>query len=267
MEKEIDNRLQYQNKSSFKGENIIAIMSAQHGCGKTWFAISLAQVLGALKQKVLLFDASGGLNNIKNQLGLGDFPDLDKVVYGGESLNQITVTYNKGHFDVILGNYASSGLATMSIGGLQIFSDDLNIVSQNYDMTILDIDSTAADASKVLSYMSKSIIVICNDTISSITESYKLIRDLYAHCPHSVIGVVINQVNDYIDGKRAYASLSEACNHFLNEKPLLLGVIHDDTRVRDSIRSQSTIINRYPSSEASEDVMLIAREILGKWKA
>lgn len=266
MAKDVDTKLEEQPHSYFKGKNVIAVMSAQHGNGKTWLAISLAQVLGSLKQKVLLFDASGGLNNIKNQLGLENCPDLDEVVYGDSSLNQVAVTYAKGHFDVILGNYKSSGLSTMSIGSLQIFSDDLNIVSQHYDTTILDIDSIAVDASNVLSYMSKSIIVVCNDNVSSITESYKLIRDLYAHCPHSSIGVVVNQVNNYIDGKRAYDSLLQACDHFLNERPILLGLIRDDTRVRDSIRSQSTIINRYPAAEASEDVVLTAKEIINKWK-
>ena len=48
----------------------------------------------------------------------------------------------------------------------------------------------------------------------------------------------------------------------LKKTPELLGIIRRDTRVRDSIRNQSTIINRYPTSEAATDVMNIVGRLL-----
>ncbi len=43
--------------------------------------------------------------------------------------------------------------------------------------------------------------------------------------------------------------------------PPLLGVIRRDTRVRDAIRNHVLLLNRYPSSEAAEDVFNIARKL------
>jgi flagellar biosynthesis protein FlhG len=74
--------------------------------------------------------------------------------------------------------------------------------------------------------------------------------------------VVINRVNSIEDGLRTYQLLDKACREFLKFSPPLLGVIRQDTRVRDAIRNQTTIITRYPQSEAALDVMTIARRIL-----
>ncbi len=248
--------------SYYKGKNMIAVMSGRHGSGKTWLAVSLAQVLSAMKQKVLLFDGSGGINNIKKQLGLDDCPDLDKVIYQGDCLNQIITCYNKGHFDLILSNPSSSGLATMSIGCLQIFGDDLNIISQEYDKVILDIDVNDNDAAHVLAGMSKSVIVVCGNSVASMTESYQIIRDFYTRYPQTDIKVLINQADNYTEGQRTFAGLASTCQRFLNYTPKLLGIVREDTRVRDAIRNQTTVINRYPQSEASLDVIAVAKEIL-----
>ncbi len=263
MENNVDNNSGFRFSSSYyKGKNMIAVISGHHGSGKTWLSISLAQVLSSLKQRVLLFDGSGGLNNVKKQLGIISNQDLDKVIYSGDCLNQIIIPYPKGKFDIILSNPSSSGLATMSLGCLQIFGDDLNIIAQGYDKVILDVDTTESEAARVLIGMSKSIIMVCNDNIASIIECYQNLSELYKQYPHKKIGIVINQVDSDVNGRRAYAELAFACERFLIGIPPLLGIIRDDTRVRDAIRNQTTVITRYPQSEATSDITALAEEML-----
>ena len=72
-----------------KGKNIVAVVSGFRGCGKTWFSVNLAHALSLYKQKVMLFDGDCGLNNTKVQLGLEFANDLDAVIYGNRTLNQI----------------------------------------------------------------------------------------------------------------------------------------------------------------------------------
>ncbi len=247
---------------SLKGKNMIAVVSGRRNCGKTWFAISLAHALSLFKQKVFLFDADCGLNNTQVQLGLNFSNNLDAVIYGNRSLNQVIFSYDKGHFDIATGNSGSSGLGTMPVGHLQILGDDLNILARNYDKTILDICSGLSNPAKVLAGMSEDVIVICTGEPQSITDNYGLIKLIATRYPKSKINVVINQVNSIEEGQRAYQMLEKACHEFLKITPPLLGIIRQDTRVRDSIRNQSTIISRYPQSEAALDVIAIARRIL-----
>ena len=154
------------------------------------------------------------------------------------------------------------GLSTVSVGRLQILGDDLNILAQNYDKTILDMGAGMSNASKVLTGMSASAVMLCTDEPRSVTDIYSLIKLFAGRYPKTALKIVINQVNNINDGLRTYAMLEKACREFLNISPPLLGVIRQDTRVRESIRNQSTIISRYPQSEAALDIMAIAKRIL-----
>jgi flagellar biosynthesis protein FlhG len=55
--------------------------------------------------------------------------------------------------------------------------------------------------------------------------------------------------------------LLKACEGFLKISPPLLGIIRRDDKVRDAIRSQVSILTRYPNSEAATDVETIAGKI------
>ena len=245
-----------------KGKNIIAVVSGRRGIGKTWFAVTLAHALSLCKQKVLLFDGDCGLNNIKIQLGLNAANDLNAVIDNRRSLNQVIFSYDKGRFDIAAGNPAGSGLSTVSVGRLQILGDDLNILAQNYDKTILDMGAGMSNAAKVFTGMAGMAVMLCTDEPRSITDCYSLIKLFSGRYPNTALKVVINQAEDINEGLRTYGLLEKACREFLGISLPLLGVIRQDTRVRDSIRNQSSIISRYPQSEASFDVIAIAKRIL-----
>ena len=72
------------------------------------------------------------------------------------------------------------------------------------------------------------------------------------------IRIVVNSANSSREGERTYTTLLKACQGFLRISPPLAGVIRRDTRVRDSIRNQTSILNRHPNTEAAEDVLSIA---------
>ena len=80
--------------------------------------------------------------------------------------------------------------------------------------------------------------------------------------PKSDINVVVYQANSIKEGQRTYETLLKACQNFLKISPPLLGIVRRDTRVRDAIRNQTPIITRYPTSEAAEDVIAIAKRII-----
>ena len=110
--------------------------------------------------------------------------------------------------------------------------------------------------------MAGKIIVVCTDEPTSLTDAYAFIKIMTMQYPKSDINIVVNQANSLREGERTYDILLKACTNFLKITPPLLGIIRRDTRVRDSIRNQSSIINRYPTSEAAEDVLQIAKRLL-----
>lgn len=249
-------------RSLKKGKNMIAVASGKGGVGKTWFSITLAHALSGFKQKTLLFDGDLGLANIDIQLGLMVKNDLGNVISGAMTLNQIIHHCEKGRFDVIAGRSGSAGLASMPVGRLQILGEDLSLLAANYNKVILDMGAGVEKPVRILSGMAEKIIVVCTDEPTSLTDAYAFIKIMTMQYPKSDINVVINQANSLREGQRTYDTLLKACNNFLKISPPLLGIIRRDTRVRDSIRNQTSIINRYPTSEAAEDVIAIAKRLI-----
>lgn len=249
-------------RSVRKGKNMIAVASGKGGVGKTWFSITLAHALSSLRQKTLLFDGDLGLANIDIQLGLMVKNDLGSVISGAMSLNQVIHHYDKGRFDIIAGRSGSAGLASMPVGRLQILGEDLSLVASNYNKVILDMGAGVEKPVRILSGMAGKIIVVCTDEPTSLTDAYAFIKIMTMQYPKSDINLVINQANTVREGQRTYDTLLKACNNFLKISPTLLGIIRRDTRVRDSIRNQTSIISRYPASEASEDVIAIAERLI-----
>ena len=261
-EKVKDTTVEKEDTSALKGKKIIAVISGTAGNGKTWFSITLAHALSLFKQRTLLFDADNGLNNTKIQLGLDFINDLDTVIYGNRSLNQIIHPYGKGLFDIITGNSASSGLETMSIGRLQILGDDLDIISQSYDKTILDISSGLSETSKVLIGLAQKVIIICSDDPKQQIENYEIIKHISEHYPKTKIDIVFNLVNNIVDGERLYRVMEQACEEKISSSVCLLGIIRNDTRVRDSIRNHVSLLTRYPQSEAALDIVTTAKRLI-----
>ena len=249
-------------KNRRKGKNMIAIASGKGGVGKTWFSITLAHALSGFRQKTLLFDGDLGLANVDIQLGLMVKDDLGSVVAETKTLNQVVTHCDKTHFDIIAGRSGSAGLASMPIGRLQILGEDLTLLSHSYNKVILDMGAGVEKSVRILSSMAETIIVVCTDEPTSLTDAYAFIKIMSMQYPKCNLHIVVNQANSVREGEHTYETLLKACNNFLKISPPLLGVVRRDTRVRDSIRSQMPLISRYPTSEAAEDVIAIARKLI-----
>jgi len=249
-------------KNSRKGENMIAVASGKGGVGKTWFSVTLAHALSGFKQKTLLFDGDLGLANVDIQLGLMVKDDLGSVIAETKTLNQVITHSDKAHCDIIAGRSGSAGLASMPIGRLQILGEDLSLLAHSYQKVILDMGAGVEKSVRILSSLANKIIVICTDEPTSLTDAYAFIKIMSMQYPKSNLHIVVNQANSIREGERTYETLLKACHNFLKISPPLLGVIRRDTRVRDAIRSQMPLLSRYPTSEAAEDVIAIARKLI-----
>ena len=244
--------------------NMIAIASGKGGVGKTWFTITLAHALSGLKQKVLFFDGDLGLANVDIQLGLAVTHDLDCVVSGNTTLNQMVRYSDKAKIDVIAGRGGAPGLSSVPSGRLQILAEDLSLLASNYDQVLLDMGSGADNSVRTFAGISGHVIIICTDEPTSITEAYALIKVLSLQYPRCQISIVVNQAVSIQEGQQTYDILRKASETFLKISPPLLGIVHRDTRIRDAIRNQMPLILRYPTSEAATDVINIARRLLLK---
>ena len=257
-----ESRLAAQPRPAPKGSNMIAVASGKGGVGKTWFAITLAHGLAKRGARTLLFDGDLGLANLDIQLGLMPKHDLGGVIAGRLTLNQAIEPYAEGGFDIIAGRSGSGGLANMPASRLQILGDDLILVAASYDRAILDLGAGVERTVRQLTHNVGTCIVMATEEPTSLTDAYAFIKVTHMERPGTNIQIVVNMANSTREGERTYNTLLKACEGFLKISPPLLGIIRRDSKVREAIRNQSSILTRFPNSEAAVDVEAIAGKLL-----
>ena len=248
-------------KSQKNGKNMVAIASGKGGVGKTWFAITLKHALAEEKLRTLLFDGDLGLANLDIQLGLMPKHDLGSVIAGRLTLNQSVLKYEEGNFDIIAGRSGSGGLANVPVSRLQVLGEDLHSLSTNYDKVIIDLGAGVERTVRQLTQSVGTCLVVATDEPTSLTDAYAFIKVTHMERPGTDIRVVINMANSTHEGERTYNTLLKACEGFLKISPPLIGVIRRDNKVRESIKSQVSILTRFPKTEATNDVKQIAEKL------
>ena len=245
-----------------RGKNIIAIASGKGGVGKTWFSITLAHAMAKAGKKVLLFDGDLGLANIDVQLGLMPKRDLNDVIRGRLSIEKVIQPYEDGGFDIIAGRSGQASLSALPSQRLTMLRDQLLDVADQYDIVLLDLGAGVDRTVRMLSASATRTLLVTTDEPTSLTDAYAFIKLGSAVGMSKNVGVIVNQATSETEGEKTYKTLLKACENFLRLKPPLIGMVRHDKKVKDSIRHQSPILTRSPTSEAAEDVEQIAKIVI-----
>lgn len=241
-------------------ENITAITSGIGSMGKTWFASTLAHALSLRQKSVLLVDADNSLANISFQLGFSPNTLLNDVLSGNACFNQAIHNLGRKKFDFIGATTGSEILQDTPEGRLQILREELLITAQNYDHVIVDMPLSE----KIITHFMPrdvNLILICTNDPSNLVSTYQFLHEAEKLYHYKNLRLAINYANSYEEGMQTYNTLRRACEQFIKSTPQLLGVVRRDTRVRDAIRNNVFLLNRYPDSEAAEDIINIAGKI------
>jgi len=242
--------------------SIIAVASGKGGVGKTWFAITLSHALAKRNREVLLFDGDLGLANVDIQLGLMPKHDLGAVMEGRTTLQGATTKY-EGGFDIIAGRSGSAALSSLPPAQLSELRTELVQYANRYDQVVVDLGAGVDRTVRLLSQLAGTILVVTNDEPTSITDAYAYIKMTLAANPATDVRIVVNMAANVAEGERTFRTLSEACNSFLKVQPPLAGIIRRDGRVREAIRTQTSLYLKFPGSDAAMDVDAIAARLLG----
>jgi|TARA_R110002072_G_scaffold727_15_gene5350 flagellar biosynthesis protein FlhG len=245
-----------------KKSQLLAVASGKGGVGKTWLSITLAHALARQNKKILLFDGDLGLANVDVQLGLAPAVDLGGVLAGTYDLKAATSRYEDGGFDVIAGRSGSGSLAALPTDRLRALGSQLTSLSQDYDSVLLDLGAGIDRTVRQLASLASPILVVCTDEPTSLTDAYAFIKLTVAQNRNADLRVVINMAGSKSEAERTYTTLRKACENFLKITPPLAGLVRRDSHVKQAIRAQSPLLQRFPNCDAAQDIEALAKSLL-----
>ena len=246
---------------------IFAIASGKGGVGKTWLSATLACIYARLNRRTLLVDGDLGLANVDVQLGVRPQADLAAVMRGWIDLEAAVTPVHggaghSGGFDLLPGHSGSGTLAALSIEDVGKIASGITSLAVYYDRLILDLAAGVDPAVMRLARCADRIIVVTTEEPPALTDAYAFIKVARMHAPDAAPWVIVNQADKRMTGRKVYEQLAKACEIYLGFRPALAGVITRDPRVPDSIRAQTALPIRHPTSQAFEDCLAIV-EALG----
>lgn len=246
--------------NGIKPVKVIAVSGGKGGIGKSNVSVNLAVGLAKLGRSVLLLDADLGMANIDIMLGLQPEYDLQHVISGQCTLEEVIF---RGPFglNIIPASTGIGRMADLSIeeqGSIIRAFDDLPL-----DIDVLIIDTAAGIANSVVNFTksAQEIFVVVCDEPASITDAYSLIKVLNVEHGVKSFQVLPNMVKNIEHGKRLYKKLVSVTDIYLDVSLGLLGSIPMDEKLRDAVKNQSAVVEAYPHSASSIAFQQIVKRV------
>jgi flagellar biosynthesis protein FlhG len=107
-------------------------------------------------------------------------------------------------------------------------------------------------------------VIVVTDEPTSLTDAYAFIKITHGNKMVPDVGIVVNQAATQREGEATYSTINKACLNFLNISPPLLGIIRRDNKVKDSIRSQKSLLTKAPHSTAATDAAVLSIKLMQK---
>jgi flagellar biosynthesis protein FlhG len=228
----------------------IAITGGKGGVGKTLCAVNLGAALAELGKSAMLLDADLGMANVDVVLGLRARLNLEHVVSGECSLDDVIVTATSGLRVVPAssGNLAMASLCPAQHAGLvHAFSQ----LAEPVDLLLIDTAAGVGDSVVTFSETAQHVVVVVCDEPASLTDAYGLIKVLLKRGSGCRIEVVANMVENAVHGRALYDKVARVCHKFLGLSPSYFGHIPQDEYLRQAVRRQSTVVESFPSSPSA----------------
>ncbi len=177
-------------------------------------------------------------------------------------MKDVITPYEKGGFDVVAGRSGSASLALLNEDALARIIDQLYSLTKQYDVILLDLGAGVEQHVRQLAEAAARKIVVITDEPTSLTDAYAFIKICLMSAPYSQFSIVVNQAASQKEGEVTWQTLERACKNFLQQSPPLLGVVRKDNKVRDAIRSQTSLLVKAPHTTAATDVAAISAKLL-----
>ncbi len=241
---------------------VLAVSSGKGGVGKTNVVANLALALTRKGNRVLIFDADIGLNNIDILLGLAPRYHIGHVFNGEKTLEEILVEGPRG-LKVLPASNGWQELTTLDNEKKMTLLEELDRLMGDYDFLIFD---TGAGISSNVTYFCSAAhetLLVATPEPTSHTDVYALIKVLFQKHNQKKFQLIINSVKSEREALEIYRRLTDVVDRFLSHVSLeYFGYILYDENVTRSVRQQKLVVDLYPHSPVSQCILRLSEKVI-----
>lgn len=245
-----------------RSPKVLTVTSGKGGVGKTNVVANLAYALQKKNKSVLVFDADMGLGNIDILLGLAPRFNLQHVLSGQKSIEEVIVEGPAG-IKILPATSGVQELTQLNKEARMILVEELDRISGQFDFLIFD---TGAGISSNVTYFctaAHEIVLIVTTEPTSLTDAYALMKVMYQKHGQKQFRLILNIVKSEKEALEIFRHLSAVTDKFLSYVAVdYIGYILADDNVRKAVRQQKPFLELYPYSKVSRCINEISDKII-----
>jgi flagellar biosynthesis protein FlhG len=238
----------------------IVIASGKGGVGKSNLAANLAIALGERGARVLLVDADLAQANLDLLLGVHPRFDLQHVLSGEKTPEEIVVT---GPRNVRLVPAASGvpELAELDDYRREFLLRALSQLEDDADLVLID---TASGVSRqVLSFClaADDATIVTTPEMPAFSDAYALIKLLQQQGATRAPHLLVNMANNAEEAEETAHRIRLVARRFLRMEIESWGFVPYDAAVPRAVRRQEPVITAFPQSPAAQAYRALAERL------
>lgn len=259
------NQWQNNSKTTYKKSKVITVSSGKGGVGKSTSVVNLSLALHELNYQVLLVDGNLGLFNLDILLGMRSNTALEKLM-AREIKWQDAVSQVYPGMDLICGSksrYDNSIYQQENENELKSklsFIDDIKESSQ-YDYIIIDTGAGVNETVFAFAKLSDLCAVVTTPELTSVTDTYALIKSLIYMKVESEFKLIINRCLKKSEGLSTWKNISRVLTHYVDFDIDILGYIYEDPYITKSIKNQQPAMKFKSDTSAGLAIRKMAKEL------
>jgi len=239
----------------------LAVASGKGGVGKTNTVANIAFALRGMGKRVLVFDADMGLGNIHILLGMAPKYNIQHVISGEKTMDEIIIK-GPGGVDVLPAGSGHRKYSELNGEEMLVLKTELEALEDDYDFIFFDIGAGISANVMYFCSAASEVAVLTNTEPTSFADAYALMKVLSRDYGQRAFKLIVNSVSGKRDALFVHNRLEQVSDRFgLNIKIDLLGYIMHDECVPKAVREQRLFADRYPGCRAAECVRDIARTL------
>ncbi len=234
----------------------LVLSGCKGGVGTTTLAINLAVALRHHAERILLIDANEERGDVAAICRLRGSQDLDDVLAGRGSMQQVMLTGPVG-IQIVPRFGLRDGQASSR---LNLLDRHLHSVAHRFDFILVDAGCSPGLAEYVWPLADQAIVVTTTDAVA-VMDSYALMKAQSRKNALTQVSLVVNRAARDEVASDVHRRLAESCRRFLQMDLQMLGSVPTDIHLTDSAAAGRPVVTWQPGVASSVAIANIAERL------